>query len=1260
MSSFKGTWFDFFIPGSLPPSPTIFFCYVNAVLPVDSISSSVCPHTFVPHAFHDLTIQQYCVGIGRPSELFVEFDPKAPVPHPITYPRRMQGGGAMPDVQPSATGPAFEARDVIYGWLLSKYGDGQQVAEMFAQDWVQDWEGWQQLDETTTDAQYMEAALRFERVAQANRPMRAKSNATRLAELAETGLTLIHASPHGENNCLIDSMLLGLIAVGALGLSRDLAVRRRVCAACRSYLMTEHNLEHGAYLDAHWDVPRILHYFCHIAWPQSLAARIHLYDRLDQAELGANVENELRTIQVTTGLDVRRQYELHIYNHTDENGCGYHFDLLWPTGVAMSPAVQPALPPLPHEIQGVENATNHRALVREAIAICGRHAEPSDVERSCHTRRMLRRALDEKSAEPPTDAEELERWKDTGYVVQKGNGSDNSPSLIGALWESLGANHIVKSDAQGGAGVAEQCWADLRDRGLLASPTTVQWADSRAIVTWLLQYATTEPMQNLTLQCVDRHKLQEIAPSISTMNVYHAATAVARTTTLRIYAYSTLTGTEWRYEALIPKCAAPVVSSLGLDAVLEQGLDAAASNGQPDTGSSTSAAMQQQSLAPATKPMPCIAPTPPIGSSTSGAMQHQSLAPASKPIPCIAPTPPVPCIPPTPPERRQASSPTARAGPKAENATASQEAPTASEDTTDGKGVDKTDLQRCLQNFLNTRSRAPINVCDADVASLRAKWDNLAAVGTLLQTWLGASVPAFDPTRKNAHVLAKAWMRYYISCTQGGGRSLGTTPTERVASGGEPANLPLRPVGEPTSSQALRPRSPPKKRYRKKAPQEESKPSDMEQHLAEDEYWLGVWKREHGNPDPRAEKDDAVRAVANMLRPQPLWPTDIEGTDPAIDLPTWHCAFRECAYETESFEALQQHILAQHVEALRKITDLKQPPLAWEDAGMEAYRAALTATCQSGPPTAHSAVDRRCLRQYQAAKDDDVVGAAICFFCARRFPHVETGPRRLQDRIMWRRLLGPGKDECLGATHQQVEHWFGYDTYWERYGRQHGHEAQRLLQDQLQEWQTTLRYDAAAPLRIICCPEDKVCTRRCAASVTCPKCRAPVCEFCWLQIRKHKAMPATALANDMLIFYAPKMIYQMEVTFMELVCASPCFTAMCCFSLEKKLLNDRALDQDAFMPRQRLAARGNATTFPLAWEDMLQHLQRAATEASCGTLKLPRLGSELAETVSVIIKTMDASKDKQALSQVIHQARVRRAVVLQLIEEAQKRDHPAY
>ena len=75
------------------------------------------------------------------------------------------------------------------------------------------------------------------------------------------------------------------------------------------------------------------------------------------------------------------------------------------------------------------------------------------------------------------------------------------------------------------------------------------------------------------------------------------------------------------------------------------------------------------------------------------------------------------------------------------------------------------------------------------------------------------------------------------------------------------------------------------------------------------------------------------------------------------------------------------------------------------------------------------------------------------------------------------------------------------------------------------------------------------------------------------------------------ILYGPKEACREEVTVMEMLCASPCLTTMICFSLEQKLRGDRALDQDAWMNPYRMAAQGNATTFPLAWEDLLQQLQ---------------------------------------------------------------------
>ena len=75
-----------FTPGTIPSSPSILFFPINHSPPVDSISSSLCPHILVPNTSTDLTIQHYGVLFARPSELFFEFDPRALVPQPVTYP----------------------------------------------------------------------------------------------------------------------------------------------------------------------------------------------------------------------------------------------------------------------------------------------------------------------------------------------------------------------------------------------------------------------------------------------------------------------------------------------------------------------------------------------------------------------------------------------------------------------------------------------------------------------------------------------------------------------------------------------------------------------------------------------------------------------------------------------------------------------------------------------------------------------------------------------------------------------------------------------------------------------------------------------------------------------------------------------------------------------------------------------------------------------------------------------------------------------
>lgn len=93
-----------------------------------------------------------------------------------------------------------------------------------------------------------------------------------------------------------------------------------------------------------------------------------------------------------------------------------------------------------------------------------------------------------------------------------------------------------------------------------------------------------------------------------------------------------------------------------------------------------------------------------------------------------------------------------------------------------------------------------------------------------------------------------------------------------------------------------------------------------------------------------------------------------------------------------------------------------------------------------------------------------------------------------------------------------------------------------------------------------------------------PSLRRTVCATCYAAISQRKVRPAEALSNDM-VFYAPRETFEHEATFMELLCASPRLTSMICFSLEKKLRSQRALDEDALMSRHRLAARGNARPF---------------------------------------------------------------------------------
>ena len=112
--------------------------------------------------------------------------------------------------------------------------------------------------------------------------------------------------------------------------------------------------------------------------------------------------------------------------------------------------------------------------------------------------------------------------------------------------------------------------------------------------------------------------------------------------------------------------------------------------------------------------------------------------------------------------------------------------------------------------------------------------------------------------------------------------------------------------------------------------------------------------------------------------------------------------------------------------------------------------------------------------------------------------------------------------------------------------------------------------------------------------------------------------PRRCMSNDMMVYCGPREAYSVEVTVMEMLCASPCLTTMICFSLEQKLRGDRALDQDASMDES--AAHGCARErddISLAWEDLLQQLQdlgKKSLQNGPGP-KLPHCGAKLREVV---------------------------------------------
>lgn len=96
------------------------------------------------------------------------------------------------------------------------------------------------------------------------------------------------------------------------------------------------------------------------------------------------------------------------------------------------------------------------------------------------------------------------------------------------------------------------------------------------------------------------------------------------------------------------------------------------------------------------------------------------------------------------------------------------------------------------------------------------------------------------------------------------------------------------------------------------------------------------------------------------------------------------------------------------------------------------------------------------------------------------------------------------------------------------------------------------------------------------------------------------------------------------------------------------------------MVRHRMGARGNATTFPLPWTELLLHMQSSdAASKESEAPDLPVVGEELWSCVSIFLKTNE-EQDPKHMASFVHQAHARRDVIVGLIEGAQSRGHRSY
>ena len=157
----------------------------------------------------------------------------------------------------------------------------------------------------------------------------------------------------------------------------------------------------------------------------------------------------------------------------------------------------------------------------------------------------------------------------------------------------------------------------------------------------------------------------------------------------------------------------------------------------------------------------------------------------------------------------------------------------------------------------------------------------------------------------------------------------------------------------------------------------------------------------------------------------------------------------------------------------------------------------------------------------------------------------------------------------FGIPQQKVLEIFGKSTFLEKFGRRVWDGATTDLHvspfaDELKDWDMGIYMGRGGQCqRLICCPEDRKCNPNDhvrGEDELCKKCEVPLCSVCAgaLFHADGPQHPNISLTNDMWLGFGSAYVYEVNVTYLEMLAASACCISLICFVLQAEREEEEA------------------------------------------------------------------------------------------------------